>query len=35
MPEPSFTKLTDLAAERLGGKALYAAMIFLQRKKIY
>jgi len=31
---PAFTQLTDLAAERLGGKVVYATDDFLQKKKI-
>ena len=33
MPEPSFTKLTDLAAERLGGKALLCSDDFFAEKE--
>lgn len=33
MPEPSFTKLTDLAAERLGGKALLCTDDFFAEKE--
>ena len=31
---PAFTKLTDLAAGRLGGKVLYATDDFLPKRKI-
>ena len=30
---PAFTQLTDLAAERLGGKVLFATDDFLPKKK--
>ena len=33
MPEPSFTNLTDLAAERLGGKALFCSDDFFAEKE--
>jgi allantoicase len=33
MPEPSFTKLTDLAAEKLGGKALLCSDDFFAEKE--
>ena len=33
MPEPAFTKLTDLAAERLGGKALLCTDDFFAEKE--
>jgi allantoicase len=33
MSEPAFTKLTDLAAERLGGKALYCTDDFFAEKE--
>src|SRR6187549_273103 len=33
MPEPSFTKLTDLAAERLGGKTLLCSDDFFAEKE--
>ena len=33
MPEPSFTKLTDLAADRLGGKALICSDDFFAEKE--
>ena len=33
MPEPAFTKLTDLAAGRLGGKVLYATDDFFAEKE--
>ncbi len=34
-PQPAFTKLTDLSAERLGGKALSCSDDFLLRKKTF